>query len=65
MAVAVFVVIATLTVGGPVVLYLVAPRRVAGPLESVKEFMADHDAVIMFVVLLVLGVKLIGNGVSG
>ena len=27
--------------------------------------MADHNAVIMMVVLLVLGAKLIGNGIAG
>jgi hypothetical protein len=64
-AVAVFVVVASLTVGGPVVLYLVATERFSGPLNSIKEFMAAHNAVIMFVVLLVLGAKLIGSGIAG
>jgi len=65
LAVTVFVVIGSLTVVGSVLLYVVAPRRMAGPLETVKEFMADHNAVIMFVILLVLGAKLIGNGIAG
>ena len=62
---AVFVVIGSLTVAGPVVFFLVAPRRAAGPLSSIKDFMAAHNAVIMMVVLLVLGAKLIGNGIAG
>jgi hypothetical protein len=34
-------------------------------LESVKQFMADHNAVIMMVLLLVLGGELLGEGVAG
>jgi threonine/homoserine/homoserine lactone efflux protein len=64
-AVAVFVVIASSTVGGPVLLYLLAPKKMSGPLDTVREFMSEHNAVIMFVVLLLLGVKLIGNGIAG
>ena len=64
-AVAVFVVLASLTVAGPVVFYLVASERAAGPLGTVKEFLSDHNAVIMMVVLLVLGAKLLGEGLGG
>jgi threonine/homoserine/homoserine lactone efflux protein len=64
-AVAVFVAIASLTVAGPVLLFLVAPKAAAKPLDEVKQFMADHSAVIMMVVLLVLGAKLVGDGFGG
>jgi threonine/homoserine/homoserine lactone efflux protein len=64
-AVAVFVLIGSLTVVGPVVFYLAATKRATGPLEAVKEFMSDHNAVIMCAVLLILGAKLIGNGIAG
>jgi threonine/homoserine/homoserine lactone efflux protein len=64
-AVAVFVVIASSTVGGSVLLYLLVPKKVSGPLDTLREFMSEHNAVIMFVVLLLLGVKLIGNGIAG
>jgi threonine/homoserine/homoserine lactone efflux protein len=63
-AVTVFVVIASVSVAGPVLFYLVAPRAAAPRLATIKEFMAIHDAVIMMVVLLVLGAKLIGNGIG-
>ncbi len=63
-AVAVFVVIGSITVVGPVLFYLVASAKAAGPLASVKEFMSDHNAVIMMVVLLVLGAKILGQGVG-
>ena len=44
---------------------MLATDKAAGPLTSIKVFMSDHNAVIMMVVLLVLGAKLIGNGLAG
>jgi threonine/homoserine/homoserine lactone efflux protein len=64
-AVAVFVVLGSLTVAGPVIFYLVAAEKATGPLSSIKEVMSDHNAVIMMVILLVLGAKLIGAGLAG
>jgi hypothetical protein len=64
-AVAVFVVIASISVVGPVLWYLVAPGSAAKPLESIKDFMAQHNAVILCVILLVLGAKLLGDGIAG
>jgi hypothetical protein len=64
-AVAVFVVLGSVTVAGPVLAYLVAPARAGSALESIKAFMSAHNAVIMMVVLLVLGAKLIGAGLAG
>ena len=64
-AVAVFVIIGSLTVVGPVLYYLIAGDRAAGPLAEIKGFMSDHNAVIMMILLLVLGMKLIGNGIAG
>jgi threonine/homoserine/homoserine lactone efflux protein len=64
-AVAVFVVIASVSVVGPVVWFVIAPERAAKPLESIKQFMSEHNAVIMCVVLLVLGAKLLGDGLGG
>ena len=64
-AVAVFVVIGSVTVAGAVLFALVAPRRSAAPLATVKQFMSDHNAVIMMVILLILGAKLIGDGLGG
>jgi threonine/homoserine/homoserine lactone efflux protein len=64
-AVAVFVVLGSLTVAGPVVFYMLATKKAEGPLVAIKDFMSDHNAVIMFVVLLVLGAKLLGDGIAG
>ncbi len=48
-----------------VVFYMLAATKAAGPLGAIKELMSDHNAVIMFVVLLVLGAKLLGDGIAG
>jgi threonine/homoserine/homoserine lactone efflux protein len=63
-AVAVFVVLGSLTVVGPVAFYMVARDTAARPLGNIKEFLSEHNAVIMMVVLLVLGAKLIGAGLA-
>ena len=62
--VVVFVAIGSLTVAGPVLAYLFAGERAERVLE-IKEFMIDHNAVIMAVVCLVLAAKLIGTGLGG
>jgi threonine/homoserine/homoserine lactone efflux protein len=64
-AIAVFVVVGSLTVAGPVVYFVVAGDRAAGPLNSIKQFMGEHNAVIMVILLLVLGAKLVGDGIAG
>ncbi len=63
-AVAIFVIIGSLTVVGPVLYYLFVPGS-ARLLGEIKQFMSEHNAVIMFVILLVLGAKLLGNGIAG
>jgi threonine/homoserine/homoserine lactone efflux protein len=64
-AVAVFVVLGSVTVAGAVVAYLVAPRQVAGPLARVRQFMTDNNATIMMVILLLLGLKVLGDALAG
>jgi threonine/homoserine/homoserine lactone efflux protein len=64
-AVAVFVVLGSVTVVGPVIFFMFGGEHATKPLASIKEFMAEHNAVIMMVILLVLGAKLIGDGWSG
>jgi threonine/homoserine/homoserine lactone efflux protein len=63
-AVAVFVAVGSATVAGAVLFSLLAGERAAGPLQTVKRFMADNNAVIMMVVLLLLGAKLLGDGLA-
>jgi threonine/homoserine/homoserine lactone efflux protein len=64
-AYAVFVLVATAGVGTPVVLALVMGDRSRKLLDAIKDWRAANNAVIMAVLLLILGVKLIGDGISG
>lgn len=63
-AIVVFTVIASSTVGVPIVGYLVAPRAMAGPLGNLREWLLRNNATVMAVVLLVLGVVVIGKGIG-
>ena len=63
-AVAVFVALGSVTVAGAVLVYLVDAKRAARPLNAIKSFMSDNNAVIMMVVLLLLGTKLLGDGLA-
>ena len=63
-ALAVFVVLGTLGPGAPVALYFALGARAARPLAELKAWMAANNAAIMAVLVLVIGAKLIGDGVS-
>lgn len=64
-ALGIFVLVASITVVGPVVFYLLATEKAAAPLASIKTFMSDNVAVISIVIFLVLGANLIGTGYAG
>lgn len=64
-AIGVFIALGSATVAGSVLFYLVAPGRAALPLAAVRQFTSDYNAVIMTVVLLLIGAKLLGDGVGG
>jgi threonine/homoserine/homoserine lactone efflux protein len=64
-AIAIFVIIGSISVVGPVVFYMASTERAEAPLAAIKDFMSDHNAVIMMIVLLVLGAKLLGQGIAG
>ena len=59
-----FIAIGSPTVAGAVLFYLVDADRAAHPLAPIKQFMSDNNAVIMMVVLLLLGAKLLGDGLA-
>ncbi len=59
-----FAVIATLGVGIPVVIYFAMGKRSAGILDRLKDWMAQHNAVIMSILCLIIGAKLIGDAIS-
>ena len=60
----IFVLLAGCTVIIPVIGYLVASARLAGPLDNLRVWLVDNNAVIMAVVLLVIGVAVIGKGIG-
>jgi len=64
-AVAVFTVIAASTVAIPVIGYLTARSKMAGPLESLRDWLTQNNATVMAVLLAVIGVVLLGKGISG
>jgi threonine/homoserine/homoserine lactone efflux protein len=64
-ALAVFVLIASLGVGAPVAIFFLMAERAAKLLAEMKDWMGAHNAAIMAVLFLVLGTKLIGDGISG
>ena len=61
---AIFLLIASLTVAGPVIYYALARERAQKRLNSLKEWMIDNNNAVMTVLLLVIGVKLIGDGIG-
>jgi threonine/homoserine/homoserine lactone efflux protein len=64
-AIAVFVVLGSVTVVGAVLVFLVGGRRAEAPLAAVRRFMAANNATIMMVVLLLLGLKVLGDALGG
>ncbi len=64
LVIVVFTAIATSTVAVPVVAHLVAPARMAGPFERLREWLVENNVAIMVVLLLVIGVVMIGNGIA-
>lgn len=63
-AFAVFAVISTITVGGPVVVYFAMGERSEELLDGLKGWMSQNNAVIMTVLCLVIAAKLIGDAIS-
>jgi Sap, sulfolipid-1-addressing protein len=61
----VFVLIATVGVAVPVVIYFALGDRAGPVLGSLKDWLARNNRVIMAVLLLVIGAKLIGDGIAG
>lgn len=64
-ALAVFVVLGTLGPGLPLGIYFALGDRSAHLLDGLRRWMATHNAAIMAVLLLVIGLKLVGDGLGG
>jgi threonine/homoserine/homoserine lactone efflux protein len=62
---AVFSIIATIGVATPVVIVFATGERSAELLDGLKTWMARNSGVIMTVILLIIGAKLLGDGIAG
>jgi Sap, sulfolipid-1-addressing protein len=63
-ALIVYVVIASLTIAGPVVYYLTGGAKAETHLDELKEWLTFHNAAVMAVLLLVFGVVLIAQSLA-
>lgn len=61
----VFVLIASITVAAPVLIYRVGGAKAQRLLEEMNTWLGQNSAVVMAVLLLVIGVVLIGKGITG
>jgi threonine/homoserine/homoserine lactone efflux protein len=61
---AIFAVIASVSVIGPVIAFLASPTRVRAALVSLHAQLVRHNAVILAVVLLLFGANQIGSGIA-
>jgi Sap, sulfolipid-1-addressing protein len=58
----VFVIIASLTIAGPVVYYLLGGEQAKSRLDEMKNWLVLHNNAVMAVLFLVLGANLIAKG---
>lgn len=64
-AMAIFILIATIGPAVPVTVYLVLGERSRGILDDLRTWMAHNNNAIMAVICLLIGAKLIGDGIAG
>ncbi|GII97898.1 Sap-like sulfolipid-1-addressing protein [Sediminihabitans luteus] len=63
-ALAVFAVVASVGVALPLVIYFALGDRAGKVLDELKDWMVQNNAVIMSILLLVIGAKMIGDGIG-
>ena len=64
-ALIVLIAIGTIGVSAPVVIYFAMGTRATSILQNLKTWMVTNNAVIMTILCLIIGVKLLGDGISG
>ena len=64
-ALAVFILIGTVSVAAPVVVYFALGTRSREILDGMKAWIAANNAAIIAVLMLVIGIKLLGDGIAG
>ena len=60
----IFVLLASITIIAPVAIYLTMGPKANAPLTSMKVWLIDNNNTVMMVLFVVLGAKLLGDGVS-
>lgn len=63
-ALLVFVVVGSLSVGGPVAYFFVGGEKATRTLDDLRSWLATHNVAVMVVLLLVFGAVLIANGLA-
>ena len=63
-ALAVFIIIGSLGVGAPIAIYFTLGERSRHVLDELKAWLIAHNAAIMAAMLLILGAKLLGDGIA-
>ncbi|MFB2597451.1 GAP family protein [Herbiconiux sp. P17] len=64
LAIVIFTIIAASTVAIPVIGYLVASAKLAGPLDALRKWLVHNNATVMAILLLVIGVVMVGKGLG-
>lgn len=59
----VFVLLGSLTIAGPIVYYLLGGESAKSELNELKGWLSVHNAAVMTVLFLVLGVDLVAKGI--
>ena len=60
----VFIIIGTIGLAIPVGIYLLAGQKAADMLNDLRHWLAMHNAAIMSVLFVIIGAKLVGDGVG-
>ena len=61
---AIYIAIASVTILLPVAMYLIMGQRAQESLESMKEWLIANNHTVVAIILLLLGAKLIGDGIG-
>jgi threonine/homoserine/homoserine lactone efflux protein len=64
-AVVVLALVGSIGVGVPVILYLTQGERADARLDRLRDWMIEHNGAAIAVICLIVGAKLIGDGISG
>ena len=63
-AMALFVIIATLGIAAPLAVYLFTGEKAVHTLDSWRHWFIQHNTAIMAVIFFIIGLKLIGDGIT-